>query len=177
MGGRSETKERRNSRPCLAHVRAFPLPGATHNTRRPLPPSTPLPPLRVGSLKRVLLAVCFTCFTCFICFICFACSKQTWAKRNADDQEGRYGVTSPRKPLRTYRGGSGVMRGGDALCGVSPSSCSRERCPFLPGRRKRPHSTPPRSRPYGYDPCSISQSLPVRARVPRPRSGAHRISL
>src|SRR2546430_7910536 len=130
MGGRSETKERRNSRPCLAHVRAFPLPGATHNTRRPLPPSTPLPPLRVGSLKRVLLAVCFTCF---ICFICFACSKQTWAKRNADDHEGRYGVTSPRKPLRTYRGGSGVMRGGDALCGVSPSSCSRERLSLPPG--------------------------------------------
>src|SRR5205823_5980050 len=111
MGGRSETKERRNSRPCLAHVRAFPLPGATHNTRRPLPPSTPLPPLRVGSLKRVLLAVCFTCFTCFICF---ACSIQTWAKRNADDHEGRYGVTSHRKPLRTRRGGGWVVRGGDA---------------------------------------------------------------
>src|SRR5205807_4306701 len=66
---------------------------------------------RVGSLKRVLLAVCFTCF---ICFTCFACSTQTWAKRNADDHEGRYGVTPPQKPLRTRRGGGWVVRGGDA---------------------------------------------------------------
>src|SRR5438876_4944134 len=142
MGGRSETKERRNSRPCLAHVRAFPLPGATHNTRRPLPPSTPLPPLRVGSLKRVLLAVCFTCFTCFICFICFACSIQTWAKRNADDHEGRCGGASPRKPLRTRRGGGWVVRGGDAC--VALAGRRRLVGPGR-GRRKRPlpFSQPP----------------------------------
>src|SRR2546429_2221620 len=67
-------------------------------------PPHPTPPLftRVGSLKRVLLAVCFICFICFTCFTCFACSIQTWAKWNVDDHEGRYGVTSPRKPLRIF---------------------------------------------------------------------------
>jgi hypothetical protein len=65
---------------------------------------------------------------------------------NAGDHEGRHGVSSPRKRLRTRRGGGWVVWGWDALCCASPSSCPCEHFPPPPRATQASppyiHSTP-----------------------------------
>src|SRR2546421_71185 len=61
---------------------------------------------------------------------------------------GRYVVTSPRKLLRTRRGGGRVVWGGDACVALAGGE---KRTGAGRGRRKRPPPTPHHSRPYECD--------------------------
>src|SRR5438105_3981056 len=74
---------------------------------------------------------------------------------------GRYVVTSPRKLLRTRRGGGRVVWGGDACVALAGGG---KRTGAGRGRRKRPHPTPHHSRPYECDDLP-PKNLPVKALV------------
>src|SRR5437868_15137892 len=68
---------------------------------------------------------------------------------------------SPRKPLRTCRGGGGWEEGWGRLRRPRPLPVCA--FPLQPGRRKRPHSTPPHSRPYECDDL-LPKYLPLKGR-------------
>src|SRR5947209_15367294 len=72
---------------------------------------------------------------------------------------------SLRKPLRTCRGGGWDEVGRGRLRRPRPAPMST--CCLLPGRRKRPHSTQLRSRPYGYDPFFSPNTYPCKRLSPR----------
>src|SRR5437868_7870440 len=70
---------------------------------------------------------------------------------------------SPRKPLRTCRGGGGWEEGWGRLRRPRPLPVCA--FPLQPGRRKRPHSTPPHSRPYECDDL-LPKYLPLKEPPP-----------
>ena len=99
---------------------------------------------------------------------------------------GRFFVISLRKPLRPHGGGGWAFRGrflggkhrsrrGGSGWDVEWGRLRRPRPHpmsasfLLPGRRKRPHSTQLRPRPYGYDPFFSPNTYPCK--VPRGEAG------
>ena len=76
--------------------------------------------------------------------------------------KGRYFVKRAGKLVRLVGAGVAGKKGGDAWVALRPVPLPLRTClpSVKPGRRKRPHSTPPLSRPYDCDDLPQKPTIP-----------------